>query len=161
MSAWSHLPNAVHIDRVLASVKSHPKLWLHTRDQAWQQTNFNAWDQARDQARDQAWYQVWEQARGQAWEQARDQVRVRAWYQARDQVGVRARGQVWDQAWGQEGGQAMGAMLALVAYDDCATYLQLPIDQLKMLYQLNEHPACLLLQPAVIVFAKEKELVQS
>jgi hypothetical protein len=107
MSAWSHLPNAKHIDRVLASIKSHPKLWSQARDQAI--------DQARDQS----------------------------WYLARD----------------QEGGQAMGAMLALVAYDDCATYLQLPIDQLKMLYQLNEHPACLL-QPAVLVFAKEKELVQ-
>ena len=120
MSAWSHLPNAKHIDRVLASIKSHPKLW------------------------DQAWSQVWNQARDQVWHQS--------WYQARDQS--------WYLARDQEGGQAMGAMLALVAYDDCATYLQLPIDQLKMLYQLNEHPACLLLQPAVLVFAKEKELAQ-
>jgi hypothetical protein len=27
-----------------------------------------------------------------------------------------------------------------------------------MLYQLNEHPACILLQTAVLVFAKEREL---
>jgi hypothetical protein len=27
MSEWSHLPNAVHIDRVLASVKANPKIW--------------------------------------------------------------------------------------------------------------------------------------
>jgi hypothetical protein len=128
MNAWSHLPNAAHIDRVVASVKSHPELWGQVRVQAWDQV----WKQARDQ--------VWVQARDQAIDQARDQ----SWYLARD----------------QEGGQAMGALLALVAYDDCATYLQLPIDQLKMLYQLNEHPACLLLQPAVLVFAKEKELVQ-
>jgi hypothetical protein len=32
------------------------------------------------------------------------------------------------------------------------------IDQLEMLYQLTEHPACILLQPAVLVLAKEKEL---
>jgi len=120
MSAWSHLPNAVHIDRVLALIKSHPKLWNQAFDQVWHQ--------ARGQARDQAWYQAWYQA----WDQTREQAR----------------------------GQAMGAMLALVAYDDCATYLQLPIDQLEMLYLLNEHPACILLQPAVLVFAKEKELAQ-
>jgi hypothetical protein len=130
MSAWSHLPNAKHIDRVLASIKSHPKLWSQAWSQAWYQAWVQAWDQGRKQARDQVWDQVWKQARDQVWKQARH----------------------------QEGGQAMGAMLALVAYDDCATYLQLPIDQLKMLYQLNEHPACLLLQPAVLVFAKEKEL---
>jgi hypothetical protein len=37
--------------------------------------------------------------------------------------------------------------------------LQLPIDQLEMLYHLTEHPACILLQPAVLIFAKERELV--
>ena len=128
MSAWSHLPNAVHIDRILASIKSHPELW----DQSM--------DQVSEQARDQAWHQAWYQAWVQAWDQAWDQVRK----QARDQA--------WD--------QARGTILALVAYDDSAKYLNLPIDQLQMLYQLNEHPACLLLQPAVLVFAKEKELVQ-
>ena len=128
MSAWSHLPNAVHIDRVLTSFKLQPELW--------------------DQARNLAWVQAW----GQAWGQARDQARDQAWYQAREQV--------WMQAWGQAGNRARGTILALVAYDDCAKYLNLPIDQLEMLYHLTEHPACLLLQPAVLVFAKEKELVQ-
>ena len=98
MNAWSHLPNAKHIDRVLASVKSQPKLWD----------------------------QVWDQA--------------------------------WGQAWGHARGEARSALLALVAYDDCAKYLNLPIDQLQMLYHLTEHPACLLLQPAVVAFAMEKEL---
>jgi hypothetical protein len=50
------------------------------------------------------------------------------------------------------------AILALVAYDDSAKYLGLPLDQLKMLYALTEHPAALLLQPAVLAFAMEKEL---
>jgi hypothetical protein len=128
MNAWDHLPNAVHIDRILASVKSHPELWN------------KAWYRARDQ--------VWYRARGQVWEQARDQ------------VGVRARGQVWDQAWGQVRYGARGALLALVAYDDSAKYLKLPVDQLQMLYQLTDHPACILLQPAVLVFEKERELLQ-
>jgi hypothetical protein len=122
MSAWDHLPNAKHIDRVLASVKANPKEWDQAREQVWAQ----AWDQAREQAWEQVWEQVWEQA----WEQARAEAR----------------------------GQVMGALMALVTYDDCAKYLKLPIDQLNMLYQLTEHPACILLQPAVLVFAKEKEL---
>jgi hypothetical protein len=126
MSAWSHLPNAVHIDRVLALIKSHPKLW------------------------DQAWSQVWNQAFDQAWGPASRQARDQAWYQAWDQAWDRARA---DQA----SDQARGTILALVAYDDCAKYLNLPIDQLQMLYQLTEHPACILLQPAVVAFAMEKE----
>jgi len=128
MSAWSHLPNAVHIDRVLASFKLQPELWDQARNLAWVQAWGQAWGQARDQARDQAWYQAWDQTQEQAREQASD--------------------------------QAKGTILALVAYDDCATYLQLPIDQLEMLYHLTEHPACILLQPAVLIFAKEKELAQ-
>jgi hypothetical protein len=128
MSAWSHLPNAVHIDRVLASVKSHPKLWNQAWVQALGQAWGQAWGPASRQARDQAWYQAWDQTQEQAREQASDQAR--------------------------------GTILALVAYDDCAKHLNLTIDQLKMLYHLTEHPACLLLQPAVIVFAKERELAQ-
>jgi hypothetical protein len=122
MNAWDHLPNAVHIDRVLASVKAHPELW----------------NQAE------APHGVW--AWNLAWMQARDQAR----YQTGDQA--------WNLAWDQAGYQVRGTILALVAYDDCAKYLNLPIDQLEMIYQLSEHPACLLLQPAVVVFAMEGEL---
>ena len=43
---WSHLPNAVHIDRVLASVKAHPDVWGAARDAA----RFAAWSDARDAA---------------------------------------------------------------------------------------------------------------
>jgi len=122
MSAWDHLPNAVHIDRVIASANTYPELWK----QAWQQTNFQAWNQAR--------VQVWKQGRDQAWNQAGNQAGDKAWDQARS------------------------AKLALIAYDDCAKYLKLPLDQLQMLYHLTEHPACILLQPAVLVFAMEGEL---
>jgi len=128
MSAWSHLPNAVHIDRILASIKSHPELW----DQSM--------DQVSEQARDQAWHQAWYQAWVQAWDQGRKQAR--------------------DQVWDQVRHPARCSLLALITYDDSAKHLNLTIDQLKMLYHLTEHPACLLLQPAVIVFAKERELAQ-
>jgi hypothetical protein len=122
MSAWSHLPNAVHIDRVLASVNSHPEVW----DQSM--------DQVSVQARDQAWHQAWHQAWVQAWDQGRKQARDQVWHPARC------------------------SLLALITYDDSAKYLKLSIDQLQMLYHLTEHPACLLLQPAAMVFAMEREL---
>jgi hypothetical protein len=137
MNAWSHLPNAAYIDRILASVKSQPELW----NQAWVQVGVRARGRVWDQVRDQAWEQAWYQVRDQAWVQARDQARDQVWYLARDQA-IR---------------QVAGPLLALIAYDDSAKYLNLPIDQLEMLYHLTEHPACILLQPAVVAFAMEKE----
>jgi hypothetical protein len=66
MSAWSHLPNAHHIDRVLESAKSHPEIWdaawnaawSAARDAAWSA----AWDAARDAALNAAWSAAWDAA---------------------------------------------------------------------------------------------------
>ena len=136
MTVWSHLLNAKHIDRVLTSVKSQPELWEQVRALAW----------------DSKWYKVW----GQAWHQARDQV----WDQGREQVwDLTSVPTLQDPAWQRARARARGALLALIAYDDSAKYLDLPLDQLQMLYHLTDHPACILLQPAVFVFEKEKELV--
>jgi hypothetical protein len=126
MSVWSHLPNAVHIDRVIASANAYPELWK----QAWYQVG----NLEGNLAGNLAWVQVWKQGR--------DQARDLAGNQAGDQVCY----------------QAKGVVLALITYDDCAKYLDIPLDQLEMLYHLTEHPACILLQPAVLVFAMEGEL---
>jgi len=32
LPAWAHLPNASHIDRILAHAKAHPERWNATRD---------------------------------------------------------------------------------------------------------------------------------
>ena len=50
-TAWSHLPNAVHIDRVLASLKAHPDVW----DAAWDAARDAAWDAFRYEAWNPAW----------------------------------------------------------------------------------------------------------
>ena len=42
MNAWSQLPNAVHIDRVLESLKTHPEIWVAARDA----TRIAAWNAA-------------------------------------------------------------------------------------------------------------------
>ena len=47
MTAWAHLPNARHIDAVLAHAEAHPERW----ETAW----VAAWDAAWGTARDAAW----------------------------------------------------------------------------------------------------------
>jgi hypothetical protein len=57
MSAWSHLPNAVHIDRVIVSLKAHSEIWhaaysvacdaAAAYGAAWHAANDAAWDAAQ------------------------------------------------------------------------------------------------------------------
>ena len=49
-TAWAHLPNAKHIDRVLSDVRAHPQRWGAARDAA----RDAAWDAARGAALDAA-----------------------------------------------------------------------------------------------------------
>lgn len=54
MSAWSHLPNAKHIDRTLASVKENPAAWDAARGAVWgaalDAVRGAVWDAALDAA---------------------------------------------------------------------------------------------------------------
>ena len=125
MNAWSHLPNAGHIDRIIASVKAHPEAWAA----AWAA----AWDAARAAARAAAW--------AAARNAARDAARDAAWDAARDATYNAAR----------------DSILALIAYDDAAKYLEMSSDQVKIWAELSEEPAAVLLLPAVIAFEKIKE----
>jgi hypothetical protein len=99
---WSHLPNAAHIDRMLAHLKAHPDRCAV------------AWSAA--------WGAAWDATRGAAWGAARDDTRA--------------------------------AITALIAWDDCAGILDMPVDAVKFLAANGHHPAVLLL-PAVLVM-KEK-----
>ena len=112
-TAWAHLPNAPHIDRVLAHFKAHP----------------DRWSAARDAARDAAW--------GAAWRAARDAARDAAWDAARDA------------AWDAARGAALDAVFTLIAWDDCAGILDMPVDAVRFLVANGHHPAVLLL-PAVL-----------
>jgi hypothetical protein len=77
MSAWSHLPNAEHIDWVIASVEHHLEVWAATRgaaapweaawDTTWETTSdttCNAWNAARDAVLGVADVVAWSAARG-------------------------------------------------------------------------------------------------
>jgi hypothetical protein len=45
---WAHLPNAAHIDRVLANFKENPDEWVAARGAAWSAAWGAAWDAAWD-----------------------------------------------------------------------------------------------------------------
>ena len=126
MNTWDNLPNAKHIDWVLADVKRNPKKW----DAAYAA----AWDAAWDAARDAAWDAVWDAARGAA----RDAVWDAAWDAARGAARDAAR----DAAW--------GACAALVAWDYAGDILSMEPDAVRLLASAGDHAAVLML-PAVIV----------
>jgi hypothetical protein len=64
---WSHLPNAEHVDRVLASVKAHPEAWVEAWAEAYNAARLAAYDAAYDAA--------WNAARAAAWDAARGAAR--------------------------------------------------------------------------------------
>lgn len=133
-TAWSQLPNAVHIDRVLASVTAHPDVWGAAY--------YATWSAAGSAAESAAWADAYDAA-GSA-------------------LGNAARNAAWNAAWNASGSAAVSAaryaIAALVAWDDCAPYFSMPSDQLKVWALLSEKPACLLLLPAVRAFEQINEM---
>jgi hypothetical protein len=134
MNAWSHLPNARHIDRVIESAESHPEIWSASWNASW-----NATMAAYDAARDAAWVAA---ARSAARDATRDAAMDAAMYAARDAS--------MNAAW--------AATAALIVYDDASKYLEMPVDQLRFWAILSEEPASVLLLPAVVAFERINEL---
>jgi hypothetical protein len=133
VKAWSHLPNAHHIDWVLASLKENPESWAAARVAAWTTAmtaaRSAAWDAAISAARDAAW--------AAAWDAARDAARDADW------------GAIWS--------AARGVISALVAYDDCDQFLSMSYERLKVWAVLSEDPRAILLLPMVRVKEKLNE----
>ena len=127
-TAWAHLPNAAHIDRVLASLKKNPERWCTARGL----TADAAWDGAREAAWDVAGSAAGYEARGAVWDAVRDAARGAV------------QGAAWDAARKAAWGAARDAILALVAWDDCAYMLELPEDVLKVLRAVGNEQAILL-----------------
>jgi hypothetical protein len=130
---WSHLPNAIHIDRILASLKTHPEQWSMARDAA----RSVARSATRSVARDATWSAAW----SAAWDAARSAARDTEWNAARNA------------AWNV----SRDAILCLIAYDDCAYMIESEVGELKILAAFGDGKAVLLL-PACIAFHSIKEL---
>lgn len=137
MNAWSHLPNARHIDWVIESLKYHPEVW-------------NA---ARNAVRDTAW----DAARSSAWNVAYDVAVRSARNVAYDVAWGSARNVAYSMAWDAARNAAWNAIIALIAYDDAEKYLGMTTDQLKTWAILSEEPGAILMLP--MVYVKEQEHV--
>ena len=110
-TAWAHLPNAAHVDRILASLEKNPEKWSTAQDAAWDAAHTVAWDAAT--------------------------------YEVKKIVRDAARGAAWDTSW--------DAIIALLAWDDCAYMLELPEDVLKVLRAVGNQQAILLSAAANIL----------
>ena len=133
-TAWAHLPNAKHIDWFLSSVKANTNKW----DAAWDA----AWDATRDAARTAAYNAAWTEA----WNAARTAARTAAYNAAWNAVWVAANNAANNAAYYG----ASGAIIALIAYDDCGYMIESEIDEIRILAKLGDQKAILLL-PACIV----------
>jgi len=133
MPAWDNIPNAKHIDAVLAHVKQHPDRWraayAAARDAAWYA------------ARDAAWYAARDATYAAIYAAARDAARDAAW----DAAGDAAYAAAYAAAWGG----AQDACAALVAWDDAGLMLGLPADAVRLFAGVGNHAAILML-PAVL-----------
>ena len=130
--AWSHLPNAHHIDWVLKSVKENSKLWDTARDDFFEASKMKVshsavWNIAMASFRD----TVWHEAQSATWVATRR---------------PGAKRKVQSVAW--------NAIMVLIAYDDCDHFLTMSYEQLKVWATLSEDPRAILLLP--MVYVKEK-----
>jgi len=135
---WSHLPNAKHIHRIVDGVRSNPDQWAMADRKVFETAYDAGWNASRDVAKYAARDTDCDRDRKVAWNAARHAIAGSGAAAATDAGGY--------------------AILALIVWDEAADYLNLSVDQVKMLAALGSHKAMLLL-PAVLVFEKSKELV--
>ncbi len=139
MTAWAHLPNAAYIDRILAHLKAYPGCWSVDRNSAWSEAyNAAAWNASLKTGQDAAWGTI----RGVVWNVIR--------YAVRDVTFGAAMGD----ARNSTDDAARGAVLALVAYDDCAYILDLPSGAVRVMVSAGDQKA-VLLHPAVVAMNGE------
>ena len=130
-TAWAHLPNAAHIDRVIASAKANPGHWAA------------AWGAVREAAWDDAWEAVRDNGLG-----SRNTWRISAWFTT--WVPFRDTEHEVSQY------VARGALLALIAFDDCAYMLDSEPGELAILAEFGDNRAILLLPACKVVHSLEE-----
>lgn len=133
MNAWSHLPNAHHIDWLLRTLREFSELW--------NTDGITARRKIRDMAHLAAYETGRDADRGAAYEAAWDAAWIAAWHL------------IHNEFWNPAG----DAIIALVAYDDCDQYLQMTYEKLKMYALLSEKPPAILLLPMVYVMENSNE----
>ena len=134
MPVWSHLPNAAHIDALLADVKARPKVW----DASWYVVRDTIYADDGDAAENASWRAVRSTVRGAE----RDALLDAAWRTILDTIHDTARGTAWR------------AISALITWDESAALLDLTPDALRTIISTCDGAVkyqAVLLLPAVIV----------
>ena len=134
MSAWSHLPNAAHIDAVLEDVRARPEVWAAAGEATWGA----------------AWSAVRGVAQSAARRTTQTALRTEVW------------GILWRSVQGTSSDAARGAardtIHALISWDESTALLDLTPDALRTIIDVADgdvkHQAVLLL-PAVIARSTE------
>ena len=157
---WAYLPNAKHIDWVIASVKEHPEKWDAVWVAAYYAARGATFDAARDAAFDAAGDAAWDAAYDAAWSAAYGAARTAAWGAAWKAASDAAYDVANEAAWLAVFYAARDAIAALIAWDDCAYMIESEVDEIKILAKLGDQKALLLL-PACIVYNETKELTKA
>jgi len=129
ITEWAHLPNAQHIDWIINSVKTKPDMWKAVK--------YSYSD--RTPAQWVAYNAAWDVTDNTDRDYERDAAR-RACHAIRIAVEGDA---LYDALY--------DVVLALVAYDDCAKYLDMTPDEIEVWAALSNNPAAILLQPMMQV----------
>ena len=153
-TAWSYLPNAVHIDRVLADVRANFDKWVAAWETVWFVLGYDVRDDARDDVRRTARNAARDDAsrdatRTAAWSAAKSAARDAAWSAAKSAARAAVRAAAWS--------AASDAIFALIAYDDCAHLLDGNPDDVKLMALLGS-PTAVLLYPACVALNKQMEI---
>ena len=148
-TAWADLPNAAHIDRVIASARAHFDHWTES---------WSTVQGAERGVRSKAWNAAWNAAWTESWSTVQGAERDAAWSKAWTESWHAARDAGRDAVWNAGRDAARGAILALIAYDDCAYMLDSDPGELAILAAFGDPKAILLLY-ACKVFHSIKEVV--
>jgi hypothetical protein len=143
MSAWSNLPNAVHIDRIIESAKSCAEIWSIAHAQCDEVNAEDTWKVAMDIIWDTPLLITWHAARTEIFEEV---------YGLEPRQANRLTKKTRPMSWSA----VRDAVIALIVYDDCAHYLDLTSSQLQFVADLTERLAPRLLLAAVRAFEMEK-----
>lgn len=128
-TAWAHLPNAVHIDRIITSMKANSASWFKLSTEPlpayWRDIHASLWTSVLDAGMTDIGYATYD-----------------------DLTTPRITAEAAAPAW--------GAILALLVHVDCSYMLDSDPKDLAILATLGDHRAVMMLS-ACIVFAEEKD----
>lgn len=128
MNAWSNLPNADHIDWVLASLTNDSHKWKMAVEFTYKLNIIEDYD---------VFYTV-------AWNEAANKGRIEQWEESQfTAISILKEQSLASQTFWVSAGWY--ALAALVAYDDVKLYLEMSYDQLAVWAKVSQKPQALLL----------------